>query len=162
MNPPNEFYVWGAFSSTRNFDRNVWSNYEVATYAGRWIWRERAKCLLCGKLVGWSGCAGNLKLHLKRNHSDLTPRSEETFPVERGKPIKMFGKWLIDGNSVRSRQHETWNYFYQECLPDGRRIGYRYVTCIICGRDMYWNGKGLGKLKAHLQKIHDLDLTPFL
>lgn len=133
----------------------MWSNFEVAVYAGKWVWRERARCLLCGDLVGWSGSSGNLKRHLQRNHPEGPEKSEPgksgSLP---GGPVRMYGKWLIDGNSVRLRKHEIWNYFYQECLPNGRPVGNTYVTCILCGREMVWRGKGLGKLRNHLSKIH--------
>jgi hypothetical protein len=139
----------------------MWSRFEIAIYAGRWVWRERARCRLCGGLVGWSGCSGNLKRHLERNHPEVKLNTEKEFVQkneEGGDPIRKFDRWLIKGNSVRLRKHETWNYFYQECLPNGRCVGNKWVTCILCGRDMAWNGKGLAKLKTHLRKIHEVEI----
>lgn len=174
MNPPNEFYVWGPFDSRKNFNRDMWSRFEVAIYAGRWVWRERARCRLCGKLVGWSGCSGNLKKHLERNHpeteltttektkKEVAPMAGKEFGANSGEgrgPVRKFDRWLIPGNLVRLRKHKTWNYFYQECLPNGKCTGCKWVTCILCGRDMAWNGKGLAKLNTHLRSIHGVETT---
>lgn len=174
MEPPNEFYIWQEFCSTRNFNRGIWDYFEVAIYGGRLVWRERARCKVCKKLVGWSGSSGNLKKHVLRYHSrvqDLDsplPRipSAEEFEYALGDeilrltdgdkgPIRMFGDTYINGNIVRQRgPYPVWNYFFQKCLPNGTLIGKRYATCVVCGRDILWNGRGLESLRNHLHKIH--------
>jgi hypothetical protein len=169
MEPPNEFYVWGAYTSTRNFDLCLWENFEVAVYAGRWVWKERAKCKLCGKLVGWAGSSGNLKKHYQRNHSQnipppLNPPSGAP-PAEllgnlaqaiaTPHPIRLFGKLCINGNVVRVRKPvPEWAYFYHTCHANGKVLESHRVTCCICGKDICWGGRGLAPLKTHLNKIH--------
>jgi len=73
-------------------------------------------------------------------------------------PVKMYGKLYINGNLIRKRRgNYLWDYFFQPCLPDGTPYGRKYVTCVLCGRDISWGGKGLAPLRKHIHRFHFAD-----
>jgi hypothetical protein len=169
MEPPNEFYIWGRYTtSLSNLDPGVWDNFEVATFAGRLVWKERARCKLCGNLVGWSGSSGNLKKHLKRRHGRVFAPVTTTAPVDSRdllgilaerircpEPINLFGRLCVGGNVVRRRKYKPeWAFFFHTCRENGKVLESHRVMCAVCGRDICWGGRGLKPLRDHIERVH--------
>jgi hypothetical protein len=166
-NPPDEFYCWVDFESVRNFDVGVWQHFQVAVRFGVRRWMKAARCKLCGKHVGWSGCTGNLRKHLQIHHQeDIIP-----FPIRNNGPLK---------NSIEKVCHDQTPEIYMKTLSrliqsvaktpmdkqcskfpvwtfyERQVFAVRTLRCRLCRRDVYWNQKGLEKLTRHVLRVHVL------
>lgn len=161
----DEFYVWGTIQSRNNFDVYLWNNFHVAVKGGRIRWIKTARCLICKKEVGWSGCTGNLRKHITLNHPEvynkeqslmkrinmLSHLSNEDFDKVLHKlasewASKNSGVWKWGGTEYP--KHYIWNFFSLKTYYK------RYVRCEICDKEVYWNQTGLEKLKRHYEKVH--------
>lgn len=173
---PDEFYIWEEFRSTRNFDIELWSHFRVAVKFGRVRWSRSVLCKRCKKLVGWSGCTGNLRNHIKYNHSEeierkrdieIKPRILEIAGLTVDEYKSVLVKLIKDTFTGATRTFSVLND-YQYCheipLKGGKYPIWNFfmisetdeknVRCCLCQRDIYWNRKGLEKLKRHVDRIH--------
>lgn len=167
--PPDEYYCWVEFDSTRNFDVGLWKNFRVAVKFGRHRWPKCVLCNICGKLVGWSGCTGNLRKHLSVHHgSELLPPEIQSNGTLRDKVERLSKLYVNDYASLLetlirasfktvNEDHEDenkrvrypiWNFYRRE------KFTTRSVKCRLCQRDIYWNQGGLEKLVRHVHKVH--------
>lgn len=164
-NKLDEFYIWGPFESRNRFDQSLWENFHVATKFGRYRFMKKVRCLHCKKEVGWCGYNINLRKHLQRHHpekmveqsfsktkdekitlEDLVKKSKEEIA---NRNQERFERWIPASSIAKlGGKHEVWNLF--SIIPGCPR----YVRCDICHRDVYWNQKGLEKLKNHIEKHH--------
>lgn len=160
---PDEYYIWQDFTSTKNFNQEVWKHFQVAVKFGRIRWIRYAKCKICKKLVGWSRCTGNLKKHLDVHHKSSKEDNERGFEVILNKSPEEYLKFLenelskqpildneyISGGTLkRYVKYPIWNLYLIN------RYSKIYVRCRLCNKDVYWNRRGLEKLKSHVDKIH--------
>lgn len=164
--PLDEFYIWGPFQSSNNFDTELWKHFEVAVKFGRFRWMKKVRCLRCRTLVGWSGCTGNLRNHIRRHHPEIHIKDEEIKDVIQrivSQPpevyietvIRLIKECPVDrdriaGSSLPKKggKYPVWNLFSLY------KYGKRYVRCEICRREVYWNQRGLERLSRHIDKIH--------
>ena len=164
----DEFYIWGPIQSQNNFDVYLWSHFHVATKFGRIRWMKTARCLICKQEVGWSGCTGNLRKHLYRNHPETNSPNQlltdricklSSFPPDRyektletlvtnwwsqskdAKPM-----WIWGGEKYQ--KHSVWKFFSVKSNSK------RFIRCEVCHKEIYWNQRGLEKLKRHHDKVH--------
>ena len=164
----DEFYIWGPLESQNNFDSHLWSHYHVATKFGRIRWKKTAKCLVCKEEVGWSGCTGNLRKHISRHHPEIINPNQvltdricrlSSSPLDKYEEILncLVTSWCSTHKDVKNiwiwggeqyRKHSIWKFF------SIKSISKRYVRCEVCNREVYWNQRGLEKLKRHHEKVH--------
>lgn len=162
---PDEYYIWEDFTSTKNFNRDVWKHFQIAVKFGRIRWIKYAKCKLCKTLVGWSRCTGNLKKHLNVHHSNIENNPEDPLidtvvskpPLEyleflqnkfREMEVNDPQQYVAGGSVNRLSKNPLWNLYLLN------RYSKVYVRCRVCGKDVYWNQRGLEKLKTHTYKNH--------
>lgn len=161
----DEFYVWGPIQSRNNYDTYLWSKFHVAVKGGRIHWRRTARCLICKKEVGWSGCTGNLRKHMIRNHPEvynneysLMERIEQLSQISNDdfdKVLhKLVSKWVSINLSVWRWGGIEYPKYYLWSFFSLKPYYKRYVRCEICDRELYWNQTGLEKLKRHYEKVH--------
>jgi hypothetical protein len=152
----DEFYIWGPFESRVRFDERLWKNFHVATKFGRYRFMKRAKCLHCKKEVGWCGFNINLKNHMARHHREIWSEKRRCETMESllrdygGRERREGGDRWVPANTIKrlGGKHDIWKLF-------SINPGYpRYVKCEICEREVYWNRRGMGKLKTHIEKHH--------
>jgi hypothetical protein len=153
---PDEYYCWVDFSSTRNFDVGLWGNFQVAERFGRHRLRKMVRCKICGSMVGWSGCTGNLRKHLQVYHQEATlPPEIRTHETLRDKisalgdlPNDQYFTILESLLNNKGAKYPIWNFY------ERKEYVVRYVCCRICRREVYWNQTGLEKLKRHVEGVH--------
>ena len=174
----DEYYCWEDFRSTKNFDVELWSHFQVAIKFGRIRWNRQVRCKHCRKLVGWSRCTGNLRKHIDHHHSDLRVKDEGVKPkiVElAGKSddeyCQLLQKLIKTTFQTPSRRKITDDFRYGHELPKkGGKFPIwnffqvsestkRTVRCCLCQKEIYWNQTGLEKLARHVEKIH-IDCQP--
>jgi hypothetical protein len=154
----DEFYIWGVFESRNKFDRELWKNFRVATKFGRIRFTKYVRCIHCKREVGWSGCNGNLKKHLSRNHPEISreePKRETKTEEEvieqliQSVDTEEGGRWKRASSIKRlGGKNRIWNLF--SIMPGW----VRYVRCDLCKREVFWNQSGLEKLKRHIKTHH--------
>jgi hypothetical protein len=162
--PPDEFYCWVDFDSSRNFDVGVWKHFQVAVRFGVRRWMTSAKCKICGKLVGWSGCTGNLRKHLEIHHGDdIIPPVIRQDNILRGtiericsqKPEEYVKQLTRLTQTIgKSNPDRQCGKFPVWCFYERREYVIRTVRCRLCNRNIFWNQKGLEKLKRHVNRVH--------
>jgi len=161
---PDEYYCWVDFDSTRNFDVGLWRWFQIAVKFGIHRWMTAARCKICGKLVGWSGCTGNLRKHLRVNHpynvlppviqaiEGLKTKIEEIGSWDGDKYLKLLTHLVrlvsVPRKEVKEPKYPIWNFY------ERREWVIRTVRCRLCSRDVYWNRTGLEKLSRHVHRVH--------
>lgn len=171
--PFDEYYCWEDFRSTKNFDVELWSHFQVAIKFGRIRWNRHVRCKHCRKLVGWSRCTGNLRKHIDHHHSETRNKPEgikskvmELAANPDEEYCRLLQRLIKVTFQTPSVKRITDDYRYGHELP--RKGGKfpvwnffmvsestkRNVKCCLCQREIYWNQTGLEKLNRHVEKVH--------
>jgi hypothetical protein len=166
----DEFYIWEEFRSTRRFDRDLWKNFRVAVKFGRIRWRKKVLCTHCKEMVGWCGSTINLRKHLQNYHQDLLLAETELKKPFSNLPDERYQEILVEntiskpqplittitdvswirGSTDRKKggKYPIWNLF------SFNQYSHKYVRCELCQGEVYWNRRGVAKLKAHFFNHH--------
>lgn len=142
----------------------------MAVKFGRIRWRKKALCTHCKEMVGWCGSTINLRKHMENYHRELLLEETELKKPFSTLPSEQYQKILtestiskpppqittiadvswIRGSTIQKKggKYPIWNLFsFNQYSPT-------YVRCELCHREVYWNRRGVGKLKAHFSNHH--------